>query len=231
MFQSLKKRACQANLLLPQFGLITLTFGNVSELDRKAGVFAIKPSGVEYGNLTPKDMVVVDLDGRVVDGRGRPSSDTPTHLELYRRLPGLGGIVHTHAAYSTAFAQAGREIPCFGTTHADNFYGNVPVTRPLTRTEVAKGYEKNTGLVIAECFRKKGLKPLEMPGVLVNNHGPFTWGPDAIHAVENAVVMEQCAQMAEIGLALNPRLKPIPQYLLDKHFLRKHGKKAYYGQG
>ena len=229
-FNELKKRAWAANMLLPRHRLVTLTWGNVSELDPARGVFAIKPSGVEYDDLTPARMVVVNLEGKVVDGDHRPSSDTLSHLELYRLFPQLGGIVHAHSTHATAFAQAGRDIPCLGTTHADVFYGAIPVTRPLTRQEIRGCYEKAIGEVIVECFHKRKLNPEHIPGVLVHAHGPFTWGTDARHAVENAIVLESVAEMALLTGCLSGKIRPIAAHLLDKHFLRKHGGNAYYGQ-
>ena len=228
MLEALKKQVCLANLQLVEQKLVISTWGNVSGIDRQRGWVAIKPSGVGYDALTPDKIVVVDLDGKVVEGDLRPSSDTPTHLELYRRWPGVGGICHTHSRYATMWAQACREIPCFGTTHADYFYGAVPVTDLLSENEIQSEYELNTGKVIVRRFAD--LDPMQMPAVLVANHGPFTWGKDAAAAVEAAVVLEEIARMAQGTVVLSPQQKPIPQTLLDKHFLRKHGKNAYYGQ-
>jgi L-ribulose-5-phosphate 4-epimerase len=225
----LKREAYEANLLLPRHGLINLTFGNASALDRAKGIFAIKPSGVDYAALKPGDMVLVDLDGRKVEGKLNPSSDTPTHRRLYLAFKPVGGIVHTHSSHATAFAQAGRPVPIFGTTHADYFLGEIPVTRKLTAKEIAGGaYEWETGNVIVERFAK--LDPLDCPGVLVNRHAPFTWGPTVGKAVEVAVAAECCAHMALMSLRLDPALAPIEPELLAKHFKRKHGPGAYYGQ-
>lgn len=231
-YQKLKEAAYQANMRLVEAGLVILTWGNASEVDRDAGVMAIKPSGVEYDKLRPADIVVLSIaSGEVVDGLGRASSDTPTHLHLYRTCPSIGGVVHTHSSHATSFAQAQREIPCFGTTHADHFYGPVPLTRPLSDAEIQGEYELNTGKVIVECLGGRKInEPLHVPGILVASHGPFAWGKNAAKAVENAIVLEAVAQMAMQSLAINSQLGPVPQTLLDKHFLRKHGPKAYYGQ-
>jgi L-ribulose-5-phosphate 4-epimerase len=227
----LRERALEANLELVGAGLVTLTFGNASAADRDAGVMAIKASGVPYEELRPEAMVVVELEsGEPLDRDFRPSSDTPTHLVLYRRFEAVGGIVHTHSAAATAWAQAGRPIPCFGTTHADHFHGAVPVTRDLRADEILGEYEARTGDVIAETIDGLGLDPLEMPAVLVRSHGPFTWGRDGAQAVENAVALEAVAAMALDALALSPRLEPVADELLEKHFRRKHGPAAYYGQ-
>ena len=228
MLESLKEDVLQANLALVRHGLVVLTWGNVSALDRCSGRVVIKPSGVSYTTMTVDDMVVTDLDGNVVEGALRPSSDLATHLMLYRAWPTLGGIVHTHAAHATMFAQACREVPCLGTTHADHFHGPVPVTRVLTEAEVAGDYEAATGAVIIERFHD--LDPSHMPAVLVANHGPFVWGADAAQAVQNAVVLEEVARMALGTRQINPAIGSIPEYLLEKHFSRKHGPKAYYGQ-
>lgn len=229
--RELKQRVLQANLDLVKSGLVVLTWGNVSGADRDHGVMAIKPSGVAYDRLTDADMVVLEIEsGRVVEGQNRPSSDTPTHLHLYRRFDGVGGIAHTHSTFGTVFAQARREIPCLGTTHADNFYGAIPCTRELTPAEIERDYELNTGKVIVERFGIAGIDPLQVPGVLVASHAPFAWGPTVEKAVENAIVLEFAAQMALHTLALNPSTPPIAKALLDKHFLRKHGPGAYYGQ-
>jgi len=231
MLTELKREAYEANLLLPQHGLINLTFGNASALDRARGIFAIKPSGVDYAVLRPQDMVLVDLAGRIVEGKLRPSSDTPTHRCLYQSFAAIGGIVHTHSSHATAFAQAGRAVPIFGTTHADYFYGEIPVTRKMTRQEITGGaYEWETGNVIAERFARGKLNPLDCPGVLVNRHAPFTWGATVAQAVEVAVAAECCAHMALMSLQLDPKLKAIEPALLHKHFKRKHGPGAYYGQ-
>ena len=228
MLKKLKRTVCEANLALPQHGLVTFTWGNVSGIDREKGLVVIKPSGVPYETMTPEDMVVVDLDGNTVEGKWKPSSDTATHLELYKAFPECGGIVHTHSRWATVFAQAGREIPALGTTHADYFYGPIPCTRPMTSEEIAGAYEKETGTVIIETFA--GLSPADIPGVLVFSHGPFAWGTDPMNAVHNAVVMEECAFMDYHAMTLNPARGPMQQTLLDKHYLRKHGKNAYYGQ-
>ncbi len=228
MLEKLKEIVYQANMELPRRGLITYTWGNVSGIDRTSGLIVIKPSGVSYDRLTAEDMVIVDLSGNVIEGQLRPSSDTPTHIELYRAFPALGGIVHTHSTYATAWAQAGKSIPCFGTTHADYFYGDIPCTRALTESEIEAEYEKNTGIVIEETF--KGLDPVAMPGVLCKNHGPFTWGKDADEAVHNAVVLEEVARMAMFTCQINDQATPAPQVLQNKHYQRKHGKNAYYGQ-
>jgi L-ribulose-5-phosphate 4-epimerase len=228
MHEALKKQVCLANLSLVEHKLVIFTWGNVSAIDRERGVVAIKPSGVEYDALSPDKIVLLDLDGTVLEGDLRPSSDTPTHLELYRRWPALGGICHTHSRYATMWSQACREIPCLGTTHADHFYGAVPVTDPMTDAEIDSDYELNTGKVIVRRFALTD--PMHIPAVLVANHGPFTWGKDAAAAVANAVVLEEVARMAQGALALAPQQTPISQTLLDKHYLRKHGKDAYYGQ-
>lgn len=230
MLTELKREAYEANIALPRHGLINLTFGNASAIDRTRGIFAIKPSGVAYEALKPRDLVLVDLDGRIVEGKLAPSSDTPTHRRLFLAFREIGGVVHTHSSHATAFAQAGRAIPNFGTTHADYFAGEVPVTRKLTAAEIGGGaYEWETGNVIVERFR--GIDPLNFPGVLVNRHAPFTWGTKAAKAVEAAVALECIAQLALMTLQLAPRLGPIEPALLNKHFQRKHGPGAYYGQG
>lgn len=228
MLKDLKDMVYEANMELPKRGLITYTWGNVSGIDREKGLFVIKPSGVEYEDLKPEDMVVVNLEGNVVEGKYKPSSDTATHLELYKAFEKVGGIVHTHSPWATSWAQATRAIPCYGTTHADYFYGAIPCARGLTEEEINGAYEKNTGLVIIETF--KGIDPMSIPGVLCSNHGPFTWGKDAKEAVHNAVVLEEVAKMASRTERLNPEVLPAPQVLLDKHYLRKHGANAYYGQ-
>ena len=232
MLESLKELVCEANLLLPKHGLITFTWGNVSGIDREKGLMVIKPSGVEYDEMGPDDMVVVDLNtGERVEGRYKPSSDTPTHLALYRAFPGLGGVVHTHSRWATSFAQAGRGIPAFGTTQGDYFYGEIPCTRKMTPAEIGGEYELETGNVIIETFQNGKIDPLQVPAVLVHSHGPFTWGTDPFNAVHNAVVLEEVAFMAFHAMALTPGLPPMQQELLDKHYLRKHGPGAYYGQG
>ncbi len=230
MLEALKQQVCDANRQLPALGLVTHTWGNVSGIDREAGLFVIKPSGVEYDDLTPESMVVLDMDGNRVEGTLNPSSDTKTHLELYRAFPAIGAIVHTHSTFATSWAQAGRDIPCFGTTQADYFYGSVPCARALTQAELDLDYEKSTGLVIAELFREQGLDPAAVPGALCRCHGPFAWGKDPAQAVYHASVMEECAKMALYTLQLDPAARPVPQYLLDKHYFRKHGPGAYYGQ-
>jgi L-ribulose-5-phosphate 4-epimerase len=225
-----REAAYRANLALVEAGLVTGTFGNVSQADRDAGVFAIKPSGVPYDRLTPDEMVVVALEtGQVVEGTLRPSSDTPTHLELYRAF-GCGGVAHTHSAYATAFAQGRRAIPCMGTTQADYFRGDVPITRPLTEAEVERDYERNTGLVIVEAFGTLGLSAVEIPGALVANHGPFTWGADGMAAVEHARLLEHLARVEHARLAVAPDAPRPDQFLIDRHYLRKHGTGSYYGQ-
>ena len=230
MLEELKQQVLEANLLLPRHGLVTFTWGNVSGVDRERGLVVIKPSGVSYEEMRAEDMVVVDLaDGRTVEGALRPSSDTPTHLELYRAFPGVGGVVHTHSRWATIFAQAGRGIPPFGTTHADYFYGEIPCTRPLTAAEIGGAYEAETGRVIVETFRERD--PKAVPAVLVHSHGPFAWGDDPGGAVHNAVVLEEVAFMAWHNLCLDPGLPPADQHLQDKHYHRKHGPGAYYGQG
>lgn len=228
MLEELKKQVYEANMELPKRGLITYTWGNVSGIDRESQLFVIKPSGVDYDRLTPDDMVVVNLDGEKVEGKLNPSSDTPTHVELYKAFESLGGIVHTHSPWATSWAQAGRSIPCYGTTHADYFYGEIPCARGLTQEEIQGEYEKNTGLVIVEAFQ--GKDPIYDPGVLCTNHGPFTWGKDAQEAVHNAVVLEEVAKMAYQTEHLKGGIHPAPQVLQDKHFFRKHGENAYYGQ-
>ena len=230
MLEQLKKEVYEANMLLPRYGLVTFTWGNVSGIDRENGLFVIKPSGVEYEKLTPEDMVVVDLEGNKVEGRYDPSSDTPTHTELYNRFPQIGGIVHAHSAWATSWAQAGRDIPCYGTTHADYFYGAIPCVRNLTKEEIAEAYEKNTGVVIADEFERQKIDHTAVPAVLCRNHGVFAWGKDAAEAVHNAVVTEEVAKMAARSEFLNPDIKPAPQELQDKHYYRKHGENAYYGQ-
>ena len=230
MLEGLKKQVLAANLLLPQYDLVTFTWGNVSGIDRELGLVVIKPAGVSYDGMTVEDLVVVDLDGAVVEGKWRPSSDTATHVELYKAFPALGGVVHTHSSYATAWAQAGRDIPCYGTTHADYFYGAIPCLRCLTKEEIDDAYERNTGLLIVSEFARLGKDPAAVPGCLCKNHGPFTWGKDPMQAVHNAVVLEECAKMAFRCELINPQVQPAPQALQDKHYLRKHGKNAYYGQ-
>nr|WP_300808453.1 L-ribulose-5-phosphate 4-epimerase [uncultured Acetatifactor sp.] len=230
MLEELKKIVCEANLELPKHGLVTFTWGNVSAIDRESGLFVIKPSGVEYDKLTPDDMVVVDLDCKKVEGRYNPSSDTATHAELYRAFPEIGGIVHTHSSYATSWAQAGRSIPCYGTTHADYIYGEVPCVRCLNAEEIAEDYERNTGRLIVSEFLRMCKDPVSVPAVLCKNHGPFSWGTDAMDAVHNAVVLEEVAKMAYRTETINHHVQPAPQELMDKHYYRKHGANAYYGQ-
>ncbi len=229
MLEALKETVCEANLELSRRGVVLYTWGNVSGIDRARGLVVIKPSGVPYQGMQPSDMVVVDLEGRIVEGTLRPSSDTPTHLELYKAFPEIGGVVHTHSTHAVVFAQAGMEIPPLGTTHADYFYGAVPVSRSLTRDEVQEAYEKNTGRVIVETVKEMGREPLAVPGVLVRNHGPFTWGKDPEEAVYHSVVLEEIAEMAWKTLQINPAAA-LPPYILEKHYQRKHGPCAYYGQ-
>jgi L-ribulose-5-phosphate 4-epimerase len=231
MLEELKREAYEANVALPRHGLINLTFGNASAIDRSKGIFAIKPSGVDYAALKPADMVLVDLDGEIVEGNLRPSSDTPTHRRLFTAFSSIGGVVHTHSSHATAFAQAGREIPIFGTTHADYFHGAIPVTRKMSRTEIGGGaYEWETGNIIVERFTVGELNPADFSGVLVNRHAPFTWGATVGKAVEVAVAVECIAHMALMSLQLSPTLAAIEPELLEKHFNRKHGPGAYYGQ-
>ncbi|TCN26575.1 L-ribulose-5-phosphate 4-epimerase [Mesobacillus foraminis] len=230
MLEKLKQEVLEANLDLPKYGLVTFTWGNVSGIDREEGLVVIKPSGIPYDELKAEHLVVVDLEGNIVEGNLRPSSDTPTHLALYKAFETIGGIVHTHSPWATSWAQAGRAIPPLGTTHADYFYGKIPCTRPLTQMEINQAYELETGNVIIEKFRSEGLDPVAMPGVLVASHAPFAWGKDAHQAVHNAVVLEEVAKMALHSFQLNPQVEDIDQFLLDKHYLRKHGANAYYGQ-
>lgn len=228
MLEELKLRVYQANMLLPRYRLITFTWGNVSEIDRETGFFAIKPSGVEYEEMRPEDMVLVDRNGNIVEGRYKPSSDTPTHAELYKAFPNIGGIVHTHSPWATSWAQAGRSIPCYGTTHADYIYGEIPCLRSLHEEEIENDYEVNTGKLITDYFLDKDAEAV--PCVLCQNHGPFAWGKDGTEAVHNAVVLEEVAKMAARCEQINPQVKPAPQVLQDKHYYRKHGTNAYYGQ-
>lgn len=228
MLKELKDLVYRANMLLPKYGLVTFTWGNVSAIDRESGLVVIKPSGVEYDVMRPEDMVVLDLDGNRVEGTLKPSSDAPTHLEFYRSFPNIGGVVHTHSRWATSWAQAGKGIPALGTTHGDYFYGEIPCTRAMTPEEIQTSYELETGKVVVETFRE--LDPDQIPAVLVKSHGPFTWGKDAMDAVHNAVVLEELAMMAFNATMLTPGLPPMQQELLDKHFLRKHGAGAYYGQ-
>ncbi len=228
MLSELKEIVFKANLELARSGLVVLTFGNVSGIDRRRGILAIKPSGVPYDSLKADDIVLVDLEGNVVEGWLSPSSDTPTHVELYKAFPQVGGIAHAHSEYATIFAQAKREIPCFGTTHADQFHGPVPLTRLLVEAEVVEDYERNTGKIIAE--KLAGRDPLELPAALVAGHGPFAWGRTPAEAVENALVLELVAKMAYGAMALDHGIAPLDRYIQDKHYLRKHGPQAYYGQ-
>ncbi len=230
MLEDLKKKVCEANLLLPRYHLVTFTWGNVSGFDREQKVFAIKPSGVPYEELRPEMMVLVNLDGQVVEGSLRPSSDTPTHVVLYRSFPDIGGIVHTHSTWATAWAQTGRGVPCYGTTHADYFYGEIPCVRCLTKEEINSAYEENTGHLIVSEFKRMKKDVMAVPAVLCKNHGPFSWGKDAKEAVHNAVVLEEVAKMAYRTELIHPQVAPAPQELQDKHYFRKHGANAYYGQ-
>ncbi len=232
MLEELKKKVCEANLLLPKYGMVTFTWGNVSEVDRETGLMVIKPSGVEYDHMTPEDMVVVSLaTGETVEGKWKPSSDTETHIALYNAFPALGGIVHTHSRWATSFAQAGMDVIAMGTTQGDYFYGDIPCTRKMTPEEIANDYERETGNVIIETFKTRNIDPAQIPAVLVNSHGPFAWGTDAMNAVHNAVVLEEVAFMDYHAMSMNPAVGRMQQELLDKHYLRKHGKNAYYGQG
>ena len=230
MLEQLKQEVYEANMLLPKYHLVTFPWGNVSGIDREKGLFVIKPSGVDYDKLTPDSMVVVNLEGEVVEGDYRPSSDTPTHVVLYNRFQEIGGVVHTHSPWATSWAQAGRGIPCYGTTHADYLYGQVPCVRTLTKEEIETAYEKNTGVLIADEFERLAVDYIATPAVLCKNHGPFTWGKDAKEAVHNAVVLEEVAKMAARCEQIDPKVNPAPQELQDKHYYRKHGKNAYYGQ-
>ena len=231
MLEELKQKVYEANMELPRRGLVTYTWGNVSGIDREKGLFVIKPSGVEYDELKPEDLVVMDLQGNKVEGDMNPSSDTKTHLVLYNAFPQLGGIVHTHSPYAVAWAQAGRDIPCYGTTHADYFYGPIPCARHLTQEELDEDYEMNTGKLIVEEFQARGIDPVAVPAVICHSHGPFTWGKDAAQAVYHAVVLEEVAKMAMFTRQVDPSAAPAPQRIQDKHYMRKHGPNAYYGQG
>ena len=230
MLEELKQKVYEANMLLPKYHLVTFTWGNVSGIDRESGFFVIKPSGVDYEELTPDSMVVVDLEGKVVEGQYRPSSDTATHVELYKAFPKIGGVVHTHSPYATSWAQSGRDIPCYGTTHADYFYGAIPCLRCLNQEEIEEAYEENTGHLIVNEFQRLGKDYEAVPAVLCKNHGPFCWGKDAIEAVHGAVVLEEVAKMAMWTESIQPTVQPAPQELQDKHYYRKHGAGAYYGQ-
>ncbi len=231
MLKDLRDAVYEANMELPKRGLVVYTWGNVSGVDRDKGLVVIKPSGVEYEDLTPDNLVVVDFDNKIVEGKMNPSSDTKTHVELYKSFPSVGGIVHTHSSYAVGWAQAGRDIPCYGTTHADYFYGAVPCTRNLTQEEVEGDYELNTGKVIVATFSERKLDPLAVPGVICRCHGPFTWGKNPAQAVYHAVVLEETAKMAMFTLSIDANAAEAPKYVLDKHYLRKHGPNAYYGQG
>lgn len=230
MYEELKHKVYESNLLLPKYELVTLTWGNVSEIDRYNGVIGIKPSGVSYDKLQPDDIVILDLNGKIIEGHLKPSSDTPTHLILYQNFKEIRGVVHTHSKYATVFSQAHKDISCYGTTHADTFNGSIPLTRDLTPLEVENQYEKNTGKVIIEHFKNEKINPGEIPGVLVSSHGPFCWGTDSLNAVENAVTLEAIAEMNILTKTLNTKTKEISSYLLQKHFERKHGDCSYYGQ-
>lgn len=230
MLEDLKKKVYEANMALPKYGLVVFTWGNVSGIDRENNLVVIKPSGVNYEDLTPQNMVVIDFNGNIVEGDMKPSSDTATHIELYKAFKEIKGVVHTHSPWAVSFAQAGIDIPAAGTTHADYFYGDIPVSRPMTNDEIETDYEKQTGTVIVKTFNERNIDPNQIPGVLVNDHGPFTWGTSPGNAVHNSVVLEQVAQMTYHGLMLSNRTSRMDQQLLDKHYLRKHGKNAYYGQ-
>ena len=230
MLEELRQQVYEANMELPRRGLVAYTWGNVSGIDRKSGLLAIKPSGVKYEDLSPESMVILDLDGNIVEGSLKPSSDTKTHIELYKAFPDIGGIVHTHSPYAAAWAQAGEDIPCYGTTHADYFYGPVPCARHLAPEEIEEDYEKGTGTVIIETFTKRNIDPNHVPAVICKSHGPFAWGKDADEAVYHAVVLEEVSKMAVFTRQINAAALPVPQHVLDKHFMRKHGPDAYYGQ-
>lgn len=231
MLEELKQQVLEANRLLPKYGLVTFTWGNVSGIDREKGLVVIKPSGIEYGEMDIDDLVVVDMEGHQVEGHNKPSTDTPTHLVIYKAFSEIGGIAHTHSVYATSWAQAGRDIPCYGTTHADYIYGSIPCTRSMTKNEIEELYEENTGHMIVDLFLEKGKNPMEIPAVLCRNHGPFTWGRTPREAVYHTVVLEEVAKMAfQTELINSERTEPISQILLDKHYLRKHGENAYYGQ-
>ena len=230
MLEELKRIVFEENIELVKKNLVIYTWGNVSGLDRQSKTFAIKPSGVDYNIMKAEDMTVLDLEGKKLEGKYNPSSDTTTHIELYKAFPEIGGIVHTHSSYAVSWAQAVKDIPAFGTTHADYFYGDIPCTRPLTKEEIEKEYEKNTGFVIIETLKKRNINPMDIPGIIIASHGPFAWGRDAKEAVHNAVVMEEIAKMAYRTIQINQEAKSVQQYLLDKHYFRKHGSNAYYGQ-
>ena len=230
IIQEMKERVYRANLQLPEWGLVQLTWGNVSEINRELGVIVIKPSGVDYKEMKAEQMVVTDLNGTPLEDGYRPSSDLPTHVVLYKEFPTIGSVVHTHSKHAVMWAQAGRELPCYGTTHADTFYGPVPLTRHLTQQEVEEAYEANTGHVIVETFKNNAIDPDAVPGVLVQGHGPFTWGPTTKKAIENSLVLDEVCHMAMMNEQINKDVQPLPQYVLDKHYFRKHGANAYYGQ-
>ena len=230
MLEELRQQVYEANMELPERGLVTYTWGNVSGIDRKSGLLAIKPSGVEYEDLTPESLVILDLEGNIIEGNLKPSSDTKTHIELYKAFPSIGGIVHTHSPYAVAWAQAGEDIPCYGTTHADYFYGSIPCARHLTPEEIEEDYEKGTGTVIIETFTERGIDPAHVPAVICMSHGPFAWGKDAQAAVYHAVVLEEVAKMALLTRQVKADSLPAPQHVQNKHFMRKHGPNAYYGQ-
>lgn len=230
LLPELRQRVYEANIALPKHGLVKFTWGNVSAIDREAGLIVIKPSGVDYDLLSPENMVVTDLDGKVVEGDLNPSSDLATHVELYKAFPAIGGVVHTHSTEAVGWAQAGRDIPFYGTTHADYFYGPIPAARSLTEDEINRAYEMETGTVIIETFRERELDPMAVPGIVVRNHGPFTWGKSPEEAVYHSVVLEEVAKMARFTETINPDVEEAPQFLMDKHYLRKHGPNAYYGQ-
>lgn len=230
LLPELRQRVYEANIALPKHGLVKFTWGNVSAIDREAGLIVIKPSGVDYDLLSPENMVVTDLDGKVVEGDLNPSSDLATHVELYKAFPAIGGVVHTHSTEAVGWAQAGRDIPFYGTTHADYFYGPIPAARSLTEDEINRAYEMETGTVIIETFRERELDPMAVPGIVVRNHGPFTWGKSPEEAVYHSVVLEEVAKMARFTEMINPKVEEAPQFLMDKHYLRKHGPNAYYGQ-
>lgn len=230
LLKELRQRVYEANIALPKHGLVKFTWGNVSAIDREAGLIVIKPSGVDYDLLSPENMVVTDLDGNVVEGDLNPSSDLATHVELYKAFPNVGGVVHTHSTEAVGWAQAGRDIPFYGTTHADYFYGPIPAARSLTADEIDRAYEMETGTVIIETFRERDLDPMAVPGIVVRNHGPFTWGKSPEEAVYHSVVLEEVAKMARFTEAINPQVEEAPRFLMDKHYLRKHGPNAYYGQ-
>lgn len=230
MLEKLKKEVFEENLELVEKKLVIYTWGNVSGIDRESKIFAIKPSGVDYNIMKSEDMVLLDLEGKKLEGKYKPSSDTPTHIELYKAFPEIGAIVHTHSSYATSWAQARRDIPAFGTTHADYFYGDIPCARALTKEEIENEYEKNTGLVIIETLKERNINPMDIPGIIIASHGPFAWGKDAKQAVYNAVVLEELSKMAYRTIQINPNIKSVEKYLLDKHYFRKHGENAYYGQ-